>query len=74
MNDTKHIKVVAEMYELESCPFCGGEAEVKTQDHWDATRGKTYYVICKACRCRTSDYLGWQGAVESWNRRAAEND
>lgn len=63
-------KAVMGMDELKLCPFCGGEAEVKTQDYFDAACGRrTYYAICRECRCRTSNFMGEVGAIDAWNRR-----
>ena len=59
--------------ELKPCPFCGGEAIVKTIE---VLMCPTYYVRCGnlGCRemastviCRTKDE-----AIKIWNRRVTE--
>lgn len=43
---------------LKPCPFCGGEAEIKTSvrpDTYDYYTVK--YIECKSCGCRTLDYI-----------------
>lgn len=53
--------------ELLSCPFCGGEAEVK-YGCWDYN---CYLVECKSCAGTVID-TRWDSpeeAIEAWNRR-----
>ena len=66
--------------ELKSCPFCGGEAEIKTEF-------EGYFAIwceCEKCHAKTERYCldikhgdvflkidgAKNGVVYSWNRRA----
>ena len=66
------------MSELKPCPFCGGEAEIRTQDRPDGnTHYYVYIVRCKECRARTEDFpIAYyvhhdvEDAIEAWNRRA----
>lgn len=50
--------------ELKPCPFCGGEAQVRSY-------GKsTNYVRCGACKGRTWGCYGTeQEAIDAWNTR-----
>lgn len=66
------------MAKLESCPFCGGEAEEKTYQTESGlfVQGKQYiYYQCKSCRARTKEfgasvnYSAIEKAAEAWNRR-----
>lgn len=63
--------------ELKPCPFCGGEASVKSKQ---ITQGYEFYVSCDKCKARTgvnvsSDYgrLNIQSAKATvsmvWNYR-----
>lgn len=68
------------MAELRPCPFCGGEAELKS--HYLVSSvgwGKsymTYHVRCKVCENRTVAFNGLDDlspkdkAIEAWNRRS----
>lgn len=62
------------MIDLKPCPFCGGDAELKT---WWAGLGVRRYihrVQCSKCRCNSGDWKIKPKAVEAWNRRAGEQD
>jgi len=50
------------MEELRKCPFCGGEARVKSSllNHW---------VICLKCGAETEIKLCKKEAIAAWNRR-----
>ena len=57
--------------ELKPCPFCGGKAEVLTDEN------EEYYVSCTECTallgyCTDTwgDYSTEDEAIEAWNRRA----
>ena len=52
--------------ELKPCPFCGGEAEVRTTDLG------TYKVVCIECPTDMGRYWSWakKEAIAAWNRRA----
>lgn len=74
--DTMFVKygaVASELYELEPCPFCGGEA---TTSHGSNAAGQFFFVSCEECGCRTRDFYKWFDsenyeikAVEAWNTR-----
>ena len=54
------------MSELRPCPFCGADAELVHNAHWD------YFVRCtdKQCAARTRlHHENENGAVDAWNRR-----
>lgn len=38
---------------LKECPFCGGEAEMCSDSD---TNGKSWYIRCKNCFSRSSEY------------------
>jgi len=64
-------KVKAEMVALKPCPFCGGEAEMKTSKHIPS--GTDYTPRCKNTSCcgrLTKKYTVEETAVYMWNRRA----
>lgn len=56
---------------LDTCPFCGGEAEiVKVQN-----KGQKFYVSwvdCTQCRCSTLVFNTRREAAATWNRRTAQ--
>lgn len=53
---------------LKPCPFCGGEAELKSTNYFSV-------VKCKGCRVSgpvakiSVEYCANDKAAESWNRR-----
>ena len=70
------------MYDLKSCPFCGGEAKFSSSGGDDERDGytETYYVYCSSCYVRgvTSNYKPFNGenqesvkliAINNWNKR-----
>lgn len=67
------------MAELKPCPFCGGKAKIVDEHIWISGKsngGKTKYVICEICCCRTSGFY-WEDRnemIKTWNERAGEND
>lgn len=65
------------MTELKPCPFCGGDAHLRTTDFTDGCRGfemRAVYVQCAECGARTIESRREAFAVEDWNRRAGERD
>ena len=65
--------------ELKPCPFCGGEATIRT------TTTKTYpnhvqaWCYCKKCSSSSKSFADYDDdgtcvfkAIEAWNRRAGE--
>ena len=58
--------------ELKPCPFCGGEAEIKKQQH---ILNDVYSVVCKDKVCRgraVKPLVDKEAAIVAWNRRAAD--
>ena len=64
------------MAELKPCPFCGGEADYRTENF-----GARVWVQCLECGVSTSRYDtnlivagkgGKEWAKEAWNRRAED--
>lgn len=56
---------------LKPCPFCGGEAEVKTNYEYGKARGA--FVFCIKCDMTSRIYSTRQYAIKVWNRRV-ENE
>lgn len=52
--------------ELESCPFCDGQAEIEVPPF---RHFKFYRVVCQKCHCGTKEYPNIEMAVDDWNRR-----
>ena len=57
---------------IKPCPFCGGKAEIITND--DELRGFTddeleYSVCCTRCSCNSGWGLSEDDAVNAWNTR-----
>ena len=59
---------------LKPCPFCGGKAEVRTDEN------EEYYVSCTKCftlvgYCTDTwgEYETETEAIEAWNRRASDD-
>lgn len=50
-------------YELETCPFCGGLAQLDLLG----------YVVCTGCNAHSNIRLSQEAAIEAWNRRASNN-
>ena len=59
------------MTELKKCPFCGGEAEVKSYDPFDGYQGncKLWLIQCAGCGVLLKRRMEKE-AIEAWNRRA----
>ena len=72
------------MSELKSCPFCGGEAEIRTTYYELETKDVPInsYVRCTKCFAQTHEYpykntdrTGTnpvESAVNAWNRRVTK--
>lgn len=62
-----------ELKELKPCPFCGGEAYLKSACSETVVVGiipvNEYKVICKKCRCNSGEWMQKSKAIEAWNRR-----
>ena len=50
---------------LKSCPFCGGEAEIRTQ----AFGGVVFFAWCDNCETRGDYYCTEAEAIAAWNKR-----
>ena len=60
---------------LESCPFCGGKADLRdTIYHAPELEKKAHvwYVICTDCEVRTMAYWKASTAEKVWNRRVKD--
>jgi Lar family restriction alleviation protein len=57
------------MAKLKPCPFCGGEAETRTE-----VLG-TWKVRCTKCSAEVGRYWFWSKnyAIEAWNKRSNNN-
>lgn len=53
------------MEKLKCCPFCGGDAEIKSSllNHW---------IKCLKCGIETKTKLCKKEAIAAWNRRAQQ--
>ena len=52
---------------LLNCPFCGNEAELKTDYHDDL--GIRYWVSCKECGSRQAHSSSKESVIKAWNTR-----
>lgn len=52
------------MSNLKPCPFCKGEAEIRSGS------STTPYIRCKACGCRTGSSRNIEKLIAAWNQRA----
>lgn len=63
------------MSELKPCPFCGGEAEIKTLVYQSRFEEKTKQVECMECKATSSagehqgDLRNDEMAAREWNQR-----
>ena len=65
------------MDELKPCPFCGGDANLRTTDLVEGLglfAMRAVFVQCARCGARTLEYRDERFAIEDWNRRAGERD
>lgn len=69
------------MSELKACPFCGGEASIRSEYDSDGY-GYFHWVECKKCRSRSASHFAsqgnecpiyYQGVRSDWNNRQHEN-
>jgi Lar family restriction alleviation protein len=62
---------------LKPCPFCGGDARLRTTDLAEGFGlfvMSAAFVQCADCGARTLEYRDETFAIEDWNRRAGERD
>lgn len=63
------------MGKLKSCPFCGGEAEVRKNEFGSSGYA---FIACKRCGASTKffdkslDYSAVYEAIKSWNMRVSD--
>ena len=55
------------MFDLNPCPFCGGEAILETVD---GNSSEECYIYCPECDFESGVYSEPKFIVEKWNRRA----
>ena len=60
------------MAELKPCPFCGGEAEMRTFTMGTFKKRKFVYAECSVCGIRTSVDNETRYVEKAWNRRAED--
>ena len=72
------MKPNADVAILNTCPFCGGKAEMRSRPIYTylkpyspETAGCKYYVQCLVCatQCGANDYDSAQTAANAWNSR-----
>ena len=52
---------------LKPCPFCGGEAQLRSQKIY---KGESFWVFCRKCFSTQEPYhLTAADAIAAWNRR-----
>ena len=52
--------------ELKKCPFCGGEADLMTDELGDSNSGT---VMCMSCFAVSNTHDNWRDAILAWNTR-----
>ena len=70
------------LIDLKPCPFCGGEARIRTGITSGISKSSKAIIICQKCLASTDWFCDKEGdaefvfeAIEAWNRRAGkEND
>ena len=67
-------KVRMEMEQLKPCPFCGGKAQIFTDDEMGYLGNNQYLVKCENCLCGTGHYNNPECAIEAWNKRANDKE
>lgn len=59
------------MSRLKKCPFCGGEAILRSWAHVD---GNYYTVECPKCYVDMGEYETIEEVTKAWNRRVKDED
>jgi Lar family restriction alleviation protein len=57
------------MNALKLCPFCGGSAQLVSDDYDNLSGYCKWHVICIKCNASTKEYSTSNDAVTSWNNR-----
>lgn len=55
---------------LKPCPFCGGEASIKSVSKRIFTKKVGYFAVCNSCGASTHVALNINDVPHKWNRRA----
>lgn len=58
------------MEQLELCPFCGGEAEIRRPIYTKPGTPVEVLLNCKTCYMGLSEPMDEVAAISAWNRRA----
>ena len=69
------------LIDLKPCPFCGGEARIRTGITSSVPKLSKALVTCQKCLASTDWFCDTESdaefvfkAIEAWNRRAGEED
>lgn len=62
------------IHELNPCPFCGGEAEEKSQSTNFLNPRMAWYISCKACHATGPVTWHPKEAATKWNERMVNNE
>lgn len=57
------------MDELKLCPFCGGNAELRSKQVNYYSGGWSYRVCCVNCGVSTKEWWNPEEVIAMWNRR-----
>lgn len=60
------------MAELKPCPFCGGEAKIKTIENGLLRKTTFFYIRCTVCGNNTAVQYEKAEAINAWNRRCEQ--
>lgn len=55
---------------LKPCPFCGGEASIKSVTKGTFVKKVGYFAVCNSCGASTHVALNINDVPHKWNRRA----
>lgn len=66
--------MIVNVNELKPCPFCGGEAEIKSRYIGYGSIGlgahDWFAIACNDCRTISKEYGTKEQAIAAWNNRA----